>query len=52
MADQERRLKWAQEYLECDPNTGEPGYQELITVDDLIKAMEAEAEYQKSKGTD
>ena len=48
VTDQERRLKWAQEYLQCDPKTGEPGYQELILPDDLIKAMEAEAAYQSS----
>lgn len=50
MTDEERRLKWARKYLQCDPNTGEPGYQELITVDDLITAMKAEAAHQK--GTD
>jgi hypothetical protein len=43
VADEERRLKWAQKYLDCDPNTGEPGYQELITPQDLVNAMKAEA---------
>lgn len=47
MTDDDRRRKWAQAYLRCDPVTGEPGYQELITVDDLVLAMEAEAEHQK-----
>lgn len=41
----QRRLKWAQEKLDCDPMTGEPGYQELILPEDLVYAMEAEAEH-------
>lgn len=49
MNDSERRRKWAKEYLGCDPKTGEPSYQELITVDDLVRAMEAEAKHRESK---
>jgi len=49
VADGERRLEWARKYLNCDPKTGEPGYQELITEGDLITAMEAEAKHQRGE---
>jgi len=52
MTDKERRLEWARRYLDCDPVTGEPGHQELITVDDLVQAMEAEAEQTNDKSRD
>jgi hypothetical protein len=44
MTDAERR-RWAQAYLKCDPDTSEPAHQEMVTVDDLMRAMEAEAAY-------
>ncbi len=43
MDTNERRSAWAHEFLGCDDG-GTPTYQEIITEDDLIAAMEAEAE--------
>lgn len=50
--DEQRRRAWARQYLQADPVTGEPGYQELITEDDLVRAMEAEAEHQEKARED
>lgn len=41
----DRRRAWVREYLGCDPNTGEPAYQEIVTEGDLVAAMQAEAEH-------